>query len=184
MSNKMFKFIGDREKSTYRHIIYLKPENRIGSVSELEGYNKHKYHEEPFDKVKCFVDYVSRICCSNLHKATVIVFFTNNRSGKDNDEELLFITPKSYKVGAKFMHIQPLIDFCEDVKLNGISQVEKKTKTISTKVNYDDKFIYKEGLFSSLAHLQTYCRTLVNSGVPEGRVQGYFYDVQAKYSIT
>ncbi len=184
MSNKVFKFIGDREKSTYRHVIYLKHEHRVNAVSELEGYNKHKYHEEPHDKVKCFVDYVSRICCSNLHKATVIVFYTNNRAGKDNDEELLFVTPKNYKVGAKFMHVQPLIDFCENVKINGITYVEKKPKTIATKVNFDDKFLYKADLFSTLAQLQAYCRRLVNDGVPEGRVQGYFYDVQEKFSLS
>ncbi|MDI9870606.1 hypothetical protein [Flectobacillus roseus] len=184
MSNRGFKFVGDRELSTYRHAIILKPEYRIGNVLDLEGYNKHKNHAEPVDKVKAFVDYVSRIVTGNLYKATVIEFYTNSRTGKVNDERLLYITSGSYEIGPRFNHIQPLIDFCERVKANGgIKPEDKPKKVVSTKTDWDSYFKYGKGIYKNLQELQTYCRLLVNSGVPQGRVEGYFFDVKAKYDL-
>ena len=182
-NSKKFKFIGDRENATYRHTIYLKPDFRIGKVMELEGYSKHLGHDECYDKIKCFAEYVSRLICSNLFKATTIEFNTNLRAGKDNDDLLCYVTNGSFFLHPKFMNVPRLKDILEKAKNGEIVQKEKAPKMIKTKTEIDKFLVYREGFFADHIALWNYCEKLKADGISPGRVDGYYYDVRQKYNL-
>lgn len=183
---KKFSFVGDRENATYRHIIHLKPEfatNQKVSSEGLQGYSKHKGHAEMFDKTKCFAEYVSRLLTRYLYKSTVIEFYTNNRQGLENDELLCYATNGNYFISPKFNNVRPLIDLLEKAKRGEIVYEEKAPKLIKTKTDIAKFFVYQKGFFRDLTHLNEYCAELKNTGIPAGRVDGYYYDVMQKQDL-
>lgn len=180
---KLNKFQGDRENATYRHCIVLKQEHRIGKVVELEGYSKNLHHPEDFDKVKAFANYVSRLICSQLFKSTTIEFFTNLRTGKDNDELLCYVTHGSYWLHPKFMNVPKLKDILERAKNGEVFEKKRPEKLIKTKTNMDEYFIYREGLFANAEALWNYCEKLKADGIMPGRVDGYYFDVRQKFNL-
>lgn len=182
MSNRNWKFIGDRENASFRHTIVLKPEARIGKVKELEGYSKHKHHEELADKVKCFAEYLSRISCAYLSKSVVIEFHSNNRQGKDNDDLLCYVTAGKYWIHPRFINVTSIIDLLNKAVTIGL-QPEDKPKKVLKRTDYDKLFIYQKDKFKSEKELGEYCRKLMDDGLPPGRVEGYYFDVRSKYDL-
>lgn len=180
-NHKKFKFVGDRENSTYRHSIALKPEHRIGKVTELEGYSKNLSHPEDFDKVKAFANYVSRLICSNLFKATTIEFFTNLRTGKDNDILLCYVTHGSYWLDPRFMNVPKLKDVLEKAKSGQVFEKLRAEKVIKNKTNIDQYLVYDARLFPNEKALWDYCEKLKADGLPPGRVDGYYFDYRQKF---
>lgn len=182
MSNRNWKFIGDRENASFRHTIVLKPEFRVGKVQELDGYSKHKHHNELSDKTKCFSEYVSRISCGYLSKSTVIEFFANDRQGREKDELLCYVTAGKYWIHPRYSNVQSLIDLLNKAVSTGLQPEDKPSKIIR-KTDYDKLFVYDINKFKKEKDLSDYCAKLLNQGVPRGRVEGYYFDVRSKYDL-
>lgn len=170
MSERKFKFVGDRENATYRAELYL--EN--GKI--LDGYSKHKNHDEPLDKEKCLVGYVSRIIANGyLTKCQYIAFFTNKNRGKENDETLVELHCHGYKLHGLAETMFDLKNYLQQVYLKvHKGETFTEVKPISAKSFSPDLFKIK-GQFKSQTELDSYCEGLKTKGVPYGRVQGFYY---------
>lgn len=170
MSERKFKFVGDRENATYRAELYL--DN--GKI--LDGYSKHKNHDEPLDKEKCLVGYISRIIANGyLTKCQYIVFYTNRNHGKENDEMLVELIIHGYKLYGVAETMFDLKNYLVEVyrKVHK-GETYTEVKPVSAKSFSPDLFKIK-GQFKSQAELDNYCEGLKTKGVPYGRVQGFYY---------
>lgn len=178
MEKSKFKFIGDRENATYRAELYL--EN--GKV--LDGYSKHKNHDEPHNKEKCLVGYVGRIIANGyLSKCQYIAFYTNGKLGKDKDETLVELHCKGYKLSGSAETMFDLKSYLQDVYLKiHTGKNYQEVKPTSAKSFSPDLFKIN-GQFTTQTELDNYCEALKTKGVPFGRVQGFYYAYLKVYPI-
>lgn len=170
MQQRKFKFSGDRENATYRAEIYL--DN--GKV--LDGYSKHINHDEPLDKEKCLVGYVGRIIANGyLSKSQYIVFFTNGKLGKNQDETLIELHCKSYQVSGKAETMFDLKNYLHDVYKKMHKGEDFTAVKPMTAKSFSPQLFQIKGQFKTQSELETYCDGLKTKGVPYGRVQGFYY---------
>lgn len=186
---KRFKFIGDREKASYRCEIFLRPEHcyskkdGIGAMM-FDGYSKHKYHDEPKDKEKCLTNFVQRIVANGyLEKAYYIAFFTNKNVGKSEDELLLEFNPLQSE---KFIvtHGAVQTHFVLGNYLNNLKEIKLNTPEFKElKPNYPannraselELFRMYKNRFASKEALVEHCKNLKERKFPQGRIEGFYY---------
>lgn len=181
MSERKFKFVGDRENATYRHEIFLND----GKVDVLDGYSKHKNHDEPLDKEKCLVGYISRIINNGyLSKSQYMVFYKHRKTGKENDDILVELHGQGFKLHGIAETMFDLKNYLNEVytKIHK-GQEFTEVKPISAKSFSPDLFKIK-GQFKSQAELDNYCEGLKTKGVPYGRVQGFYYAYLKVHPLT
>ncbi len=170
MSERKFKFVGDRENATYRAELYLE------NGKTLDGYSKHKNHDEPLDKEKCLVGYISRIIANGyLTKCQYIVFYSNKNKGKENDEMLVELICHGYKLYGIAETMFDLKNYLVEVyrKVHK-GETFTEVKPVSAKSFSPDLFKIKNQ-FRTQLELDSYCEGLKTKGVPYGRVQGFYY---------
>lgn len=170
MSERKFKFVGDRENATYRAELYLE------NGKTLDGYSKHKNHDEPLDKEKCLVGYISRIIANGyLTKCQYIVFYSNKNHGKENDEILVELICHGYKLYGAAETMFDLKNYLVEVyrKIHK-GETFTEVKPISAKSFSPDLFKINNQ-FKSKSELDNYCEGLKAKGVSYGRVQGFYY---------
>lgn len=186
---KRFKFIGDRERATYRCEIFLRPEHcyskKDGTGAMMfDGYSKHKYHDEPKDKEKCLTNFVQRIVANGyLEKAYYIAFYTNKNVGKNQDELLLEFNPLQWKklivsqkiIQTYFVLNEYLIKLSE-LKISSSASKELKPEYAeNSKASEIDLFKMYKNRFSSKEALIKHCRMLKERKFPQGRVEGFYF---------
>ncbi|GGD48346.1 hypothetical protein GCM10011514_10480 [Emticicia aquatilis] len=186
---KRFKFVGDRERATYRCEIFLRPEHcyshkdGTGAVM-FDGYSKHKFHDEPKDKEKCLTNFVQRIVANGyLEKAYYIAFYTNKNVGKDQDELLLEFNPLQWKklivsqrIIQTYFVLNDYLIKLNEIKISTPASKELKPEYAETsKASEIELFkMYKHRFVTKEALIQ-HCRMLKERKFPQGRVEGFYF---------
>lgn len=170
MTEKKFKFVGDRLNASFRSEIYLND----GKI--LDGYSKHINHDEPKDREKCLVGFVSRLITNGyIQKSQYIVFYTNLNIGKDRDSILVELTPKSVTLSNEAELMLDLSNFLNNVYLRILDGQSFDEVRPTNRKSFSPDLFKIAGQFSTKQDLIDYCKKLTIQGVPNGRRDGFYY---------